>query len=501
MSKKKEVLYSVLKLAVIILVATILGKLFAKLGFPETNIVVMYLLAVLLVARFTSGYQYGILSAVVSLLCYNYYFTEPYHTLAVNDPGYLITFSIMLATSILTSALTTKEKLLTKEANERGKESQILYMLSSKLSDAADVEAVLKITVESISRLFQANVGCIYVGKQSEPIYIQQSGKDQIHRGAQDAEEIRKMYAELQMEYMEEAEAYGYPVNGREHLLAVVRIDKTVSVEHLQEKKKLLHSILENVSMAMDRIEVTVERVRDRESMERERERANLLRAISHDLRTPLSGIMGTSEMLMDMTDKEDRRQELLLDIYQDADWLKSLVENILSLTRLQDGKVVIHKEMEAIEEVIGCAVAHVERSFPDRAIQVEIPEEFRLVPMDARLMEQVIANLLDNAVKHTKPQEAITVSARYTKDTLMVSVQDEGEGIAESDISNLFKIFYTSKTRPADVKRGIGLGLTICETVVMAHGGTITGRNRTDRKGAEFIFTLPLVEGEKENV
>ena len=158
MIKKKEILQSLLKLMVIVFAATILGKIFTELGFPETNIVVMYLLAVLLVARFTSGYQYGILSAIVSLLCYNYFFTEPYHTLAVNDPGYLITFSIMLTTSILTSALTTKEKLLTEEANERGKESQILYMLSSKLSDAADMEAVLKIAAESISHLLQVNV-------------------------------------------------------------------------------------------------------------------------------------------------------------------------------------------------------------------------------------------------------------------------------------------------------------------------------------------------------
>ena len=501
MIKRKEILYSLLKLSVIVFAATILGKIFTELGFPETNIVVMYLLAVLLVARFTSGYQYGILSAVVSLICYNYFFTEPYHTLAVNDPGYLITFSIMLITSFLTSALTTKEKLLTKEANERGEESQILYMLSSKLSDAADMEAVLKIAAESISHLLQVNVGCIYVGRQSEPIYIQQSGKEQIHRSVPDADEIRKIYTDLRTEYLEEEEGYGYPVNGREHLLAVVRIDKTVYTKQLQEKKKLLHSIMENVSMAMDRIEVTIERVRDRESMERERERANLLRAISHDLRTPLSGIMGTSEMLMDMTDKEDRRQELLQGIYQDADWLKSLVENILSLTRLQDGKIVIHKEMEAIEEVIGCAIAHVERSFPEREIQVEIPEQFRLVPMDAKLIEQVITNLLDNTVKHTRPREAITVSASYTEDTLLVSVRDEGEGIDEADVPNLFKIFYTSKTRSADVKRGIGLGLTICKTVVNAHGGTITGRNRTDRKGAEFIFTLPLPEGGREIV
>ena len=118
-------------------------------------------------------------------------------------------------------------------------------MLSSKLSDATDIEAVLKIAAESISHLLQTNVGCIYIGRQSEPIYIQQSGKEQIHRGVPDAEEIRKKYMDLRTEYLEEEDTYGYPVNGREHLLAVVKIDRTVHEEKLQEKKKLLHSIIE----------------------------------------------------------------------------------------------------------------------------------------------------------------------------------------------------------------------------------------------------------------
>lgn len=501
MDRERTVAVNLLKLAGIVLMATWMGKLFSMLGFPETNIVMMYLLAVLLVARFTQGYQYGILSAVISLLCFNYFFTVPYHTFAVNDSSYLITFPIMLVTSLVTSAMTTKEKLLTKEANERREESQILYMLSSRLSDAADMEEILKIAADSVSRLVQGNAGCIYVGSQEEPIYIQQVGEEQIHRSVENPEELRRMFRNLCTEYQEEEDAYYYPVNGQESLLAVVKIDKNVSEVWLQEKKNLLHSIIENVSMAMERIEVTIERIRDRESMERERERANLLRAISHDLRTPLSGIMGTSEMLMDMTEKEDRRQPLLLGIYQDADWLKSLVENILSLTRLQDGKILIHKEMEAMEEVIGCAVAHVERSFPDREIQVEIPEDFRLVPMDAKLIEQVISNLLSNAVKHTAPEEAIIISAKYSETSVSVIVRDEGEGIAEEDIPHLFQIFYTSGTRSADVKRGIGLGLTICETVVKAHGGTIVGRNRKDKKGAEFLFTLPLKEREESDV
>ena len=143
------------KLLAVVCGATLLGILFVKVGFPETNIVVIYIFAVLLVARLTEGYFYGILSSVVCLICFNYFFTAPYHTLAVNDPSYMITFCIMLITALITSALTTKEKLMTMEATRKGMESQTLYMLSSRLSDAADIEAVLKIAVESMSRFIE----------------------------------------------------------------------------------------------------------------------------------------------------------------------------------------------------------------------------------------------------------------------------------------------------------------------------------------------------------
>ena len=156
--------------------ATLGGKLFAALGVPETNIVVLYLFAVLLVARLTQGYRYGILASVTSLLCFNFYFTAPYHTFAVNDPSYLITFFVMLVTSLLTSAMTTKEKILTRQANERGEESRILYMLSSRLSDAADTEQVLGVALDSVSKLLQADAGCVYLGGQGQPIALQQVG-------------------------------------------------------------------------------------------------------------------------------------------------------------------------------------------------------------------------------------------------------------------------------------------------------------------------------------
>ena len=202
---------------------------------------------------------------------------------------------------------------------------------------------------------------------------------------------------------------------------------------------------------------------------------------------------MGSCEILMDMTKNNQDSLKLVKCIYQDADWLKSLVENILSLTRLQDGKILVHKEMEALEEVIGSAVAHIEKMNPDREIQVDIPDDFVLVPMDAKLIEQVITNLLDNAIKHTTSKQEIMVSVSYNDKEAIVSVLDEGEGIADIDENKIFQIFYTSKAKSSDAKKGIGLGLTICETVIKAHGGTISGKNRTDRKGAQFVFTLPL--------
>lgn len=497
MRKKQETFWHLMKMIGIVAGTTILGKLFVKLDFPETNIVIIYLLAVLLIARLVPGYVYCIVASILALGCYNYFFTEPYYTLQVYDPSYMITFFIMLATALLTSALTTKERLLTKEAKEKGEENKILYNLSSKLSDASDVESVLRAGVESLSFLLQENTGCHYLGSQFPPMHVKWGEEEQNFYNENVVEKMQTRFSKKESYHIEETDAYYYPVYGREQLLAVVEIPKKIERELLEEKERMVFLILENISLALDRIEVTVAQIQDRENMERERERANLLRAISHDLRTPLSGIMGTSEMLMDMTEKEDRRQVLLRGIYQDADWLKSLVENILSLTRLQDGRIVIHKEPEAVEEIIGSAVAHVEKAYPEREIKVQIPADFRLVPMDAKLIVQVITNLLENAIKHTSVTKDISVCASYTEDFVVITVQDEGEGIFEEDLPNLFHIFYTSETRTADVKKGIGLGLAICETVVKAHGGQIVGRNREEVQGAEFVFTLPLREGD----
>ncbi|EGO64100.1 sensor histidine kinase [Acetonema longum] len=253
------------------------------------------------------------------------------------------------------------------------------------------------------------------------------------------------------------------------------------------------------IALAANHFRTVRQRTRVTEEILRERFRGNLLRSISHDLRTPLAGIIGTSEMLMNMTAQNDRRYPLIAGIHKDADWLHSLVENILSLTRLQDGKPVLNKQKEAAEEVVGAAIHHISRYYPEYEITVQVPDELLLIPMDARLIRQVLINLLDNAVKHTALQDEISVSVTTDQEDLqnnmyaVFAVRDRGNGIADSELPHIFQMFYTSRVKPDDAQPGIGLGLPICDAVVKAHGGSIMARNRTDGPGAEFIFKLPL--------
>ena len=255
--------------------------------------------------------------------------------------------------------------------------------------------------------------------------------------------------------------------------------------------------MLESIAMAIERLSAAQAQQRYREESFQERTRSNLLRAISHDLRTPLSGIMGTSEMIRDMSAQDDPRRKLAQDIWRDADWLRALVENILSLTRLEDGRLQIEKQPEAVEEIVGSALAQMERRAPDREIDAELPEELLMVPMDAKLIVQMLVNLLDNAVRHTPPENKIKVCVEKRDGKAVFSVLDRGKGIREEDLPHLFERFYTTRGKSADAARGVGLGLSICDAIARAHGGSIMAQSR-EGGGAVFTFELPMEEEER---
>lgn len=484
-----------LKMAAFLSLATVIGYAFRYIGFPETNIVLLYLLGVLLTARYTKGYFYGAVASVLSIFAYNYFFTHPYYTFSVSDPSYIVTFAVMMLIALITSTLTAHVMQNAAEARERESEIKALYLLTNRLTDAEDIHNIAEIATEIVGGVMGCDAACLCFEKSNGPEhdFIQLNARAQLtRRQTENPEQIRRMADETQGGYYTDGEFYNWLIYGSHQTLGLIRIPLEKATQLTEVQIHLLRAMIENTALAMDRIIAAQQKAEYQERSKQEHYRGNILRAISHDLRTPLSGIMGTSEMLMDMSKHNDPRYELAKQIYSDADWLRALVENILSLTKLQDGKLSLNKRPEAVEEVIGGAMRHIMQRAPDREVSVSIPDELLLVPMDAKLIEQVLINLLDNALRHTPLGQEIGVSVEAAADCARFAVSDRGCGIPEADVDHIFNIFYTTHGKHADAQQGIGLGLPICDAIVKAHGGTITARSRKGG-GAEFIFTLPL--------
>ena len=228
---------------------------------------------------------------------------------------------------------------------------------------------------------------------------------------------------------------------------------------------------------------------------EREKMRANLLRAVSHDLRTPLTTIYGSSSMLLEDFDRytpEDRRN-LLRGIRDDARWLVGMVENLLSVTRLDGGELKLHKSETVLEELIDAVLVKFRKRCPDQPVEVRIPDEFLSIPMDAVLIEQVLINLLENAVIHARDMTRLELLVHTRDNQAHFTVRDNGCGIPEDRLSDLFTGYLGSSDRQGDsARRNMGIGLSVCSTIIKAHGGHIRARN-LPTGGAEFSFTLDL--------
>ena len=284
--------------AVFVGAATGIGWLFRLWQFPETNIVVVYILSVVVTARCTDGYFWGILSTILSTCAFNAFFTAPYFTLSVDDPTNFITFAIMAMTSIITSALTSKAKKMTAEAVRNEQEASALYHLTSHLTDAESAEDIARIAVQTISDTMACHAACLCFDEQGQPerTFIQQKTQtEQVRRSVSNPDFIRHRIENLRTDFDDGAEFCDWPIYGSESVLGILRLPKDRAQALTEQQKKLLHSMIESTALAMDRLRVMKERIRTREEANQERYRGNLLRAISHDLRTPLAGIMGTS--------------------------------------------------------------------------------------------------------------------------------------------------------------------------------------------------------------
>ncbi len=234
---------------------------------------------------------------------------------------------------------------------------------------------------------------------------------------------------------------------------------------------------------------------------QKEKMRANLLRAISHDLRTPLTGIIGNSETYLDMENNlsNEERREIVESIENDANWLLNMVENLLSVTRINNETAKVNKYMEAVDDVISSAVVRFRKRFPEAQLKVFLPDEFIMIMMDALLIEQVVINILQNAQIHSKSKKPIELSVSEDESRIIFSIRDYGVGISEEKLDTLFdgEGYNRDTEAETDGYKGMGIGLSICKTIIKAHGGEINAKNHSD--GSEFYFYLPKEKEEDD--
>ncbi|QIB69736.1 DUF4118 domain-containing protein [Aminipila butyrica] len=467
----------VLLIAAMIGGASVISYGLQYMGLSETNIVLVYLLAVLLTTWAASEYITGIAASIAATFIFHYFFTEPFFSVSENNLSYGMTFVIMITTALITRSLTFKMKDSTREARKKEAEAMALYSLNTRLTGASDIGDMAQIAASAVSLSFDCEAECLCFYRSDQ------------------YKKLRIRMENLEAAWDQGKKFWDWPIYGNEEPLGMIRIPATKGRTMDEEQKNLLQVMIESIALAMDRWQASQKQMAADAEIIQERYRTNLLRSVSHDLRTPLSGIIGTSEMLLDLIQPSDEKYQMIKGIYNEADWLHGMMENILSLTKLEDGQLLIDKEQEAVEEIVGGAVSHIGRRFPEYEIKVEVPPELLLIPMDGKLIQQVLMNLLDNAVKHT-PKEGeicVSVTADPKRQEVIFTVRDQGEGIKSEELPLLFKPFFTSRGKLADAHRGTGLGLTICEAIVKAHGGRMEAGNSSDGKGAEFIFTLPM--------
>lgn len=464
---------------------------------PEI-IILLYLLGVVLITWRTGRFSLGVISSVASTMVYYYIFATPGTLLDIAiSLESLITMGTMILVALITSMLISLIRREARLAKEKERINAGLLQLANDLADAEDTKTIAGVAMTAISDGVGCDVGYFNVDDDGKPddYYLYQSCGFRAKlewRDLEPNEIVLKMMNRGDRNYIRSRDFYEWPMMGSTGLVGVMRIPPDEQDRMEYDKVRTIQSIVDSTAMALDRFRSAELRLQAREEATEERFRATLLRSISHDIRTPLTSISGSAEMLMRTMHYSRREYQLARNIYEDAQHLSGMVENVLGITRLESG-VQIKREVEAAEEVIGVAVQQCERHHDGYDIQVTLPDEILMVPMDASLVQQAITNILENAIHHTEKNDGVEIILERDGNDAKFTVRDCGNGINPEHLERMFEPFFQSNRGDQVVYRGFGLGLSICQSVVKAHGGKVWARNREDMPGAEIIFTLPM--------
>lgn len=490
-----------------LLLSSLAGFGFYYAGFSESNIITVYILGVLITAVWTNGHFYGAIDSLLSVAAFNFLFTEPRFTFQANDPSYPVTFLIMLFSSVIASSLASRVKAQARLAAQKSYYTELLLGSSQKLQKGRTEWDCLRLTAEQLNRLFDRPVLYALSGTEKELAFRVEPSDEQNILMELGSEEIgvakwvqrNNKHAGATTNTLPDSKWLFLSVRGTQGVMGIVGIPIAgYSIPDAFEKN-LMIAILSECGLTQERIRLQEERNKAALQTQKERLQANLLRAVSHDLRTPLTNISGSADMLMQEESALDPaiRKKLYTAIYDDTNWLINMTENLLVATHLETDKESFKMSPELIEDLFQSVVAHLDRRAAEHHISVHLEDATLMAAMNARLIQRVIINIMNNAIQYTPKESNIELSAVKKGNVVQISVTDDGPGIPNDSKRHLFDLFYTAGQGKADCQRGLGLGLNLCQSIVAMHGGKIDVLDHMPA-GTTFQFTLPLVSAEE---
>ncbi|WP_265458084.1 sensor histidine kinase [Enterococcus sp. HY326] len=475
--------------------ATIITEILQWFHFGDQNQMMIYLVFVLITARLTNGYLWSGLASILSVLIYTYLFVEPRYSLVINRASYLITLLIMLIVALMVSNLVVRLKMKASSAMEREHQLEILYELNKRYVVATDNQEIYDTATSFLARLLKREI--VLYSPETEII----SHSPETAQTLQTKEEMGVAFwtgknqreAGFGTDTLGGAKGYYLPVAAEGQTLAVLGILR--NQQHNLENNQLnyLRLVTTQLAIVLEQSRLKNTQQEMRVENEREKVRSNLLRAVSHDLRTPLTSISGLAETLIEDEEQPNlakaTKVKLLQDVKDESQWLVRMVENLLSVTRINMDTMEVTKTPELVEEIAEAVLARSRKAYPEKQLQIDLPAEMLFVAADPILLEQALFNLIENGFRHGNQGTPVKMSISYQEPFVTFQISSQGQ-MTQQQYQKILHNLSSDDEIPVDSKNGLGIGLSIVKTIIKAHDGQL----QVLQAGKETIFEVKIL-------
>ena len=465
------------------------------IGTQNTDLV--FLTSIVAIAvRF--GLWPSLLASVVSALCYNFFFTEPYHTFSIADPRNVVAVVFFTIVAIIVSNVAARVRTLAVTAMARARTTEALYVFSRKLAGVGTLDDLLWATAYQTALMLKVRVVLLLPENGSIVVkagYPPEDILDKADLAAANWAWEHDRSAGRGSDTLPGAKRLFLPMRTGRGAIGVVGIDSDKPGPLLTpDQRRLLDALIDQAALAIERVNLVDDLDQAKRRVEADRLRAALLTSISHDLKTPLAAIVGAAGALKDLSSHLDdkAKADLVATILDKSERLNRFIANLLDMTKLEAGSIKPNMARHDVSEIVGSVLERARKILARHKVEIEIADGLPMLELDPVLFEQVLFNLLDNAAKYAPPDTTIRIESWQERETVKLQVIDEGSGIPPEEVELVFEKFHRA-SKGDQVRAGTGLGLAISRGFIEAMGGTIDAANRSDRPGAVFTINLPV--------